>query len=218
MFENKYPYTDFHELNLDWFLQEFIRLKNEITTLQQTIESLDTVTANPTLSGTEPLLTGIEIGDDKYKVPDEVNANPTLSGTETLLTGLEIGDDKYRAPADVTADPDLDGTEPLLAGLQINEDKYKMPERVRLYSTNPPPSSVECGGIQLGTGQVYQVTYVQPNPSGPINTPLNTIRIRNSLFRILPTVSAADVGKFLRVDASGHWVAETVPAAEGEDF
>lgn len=28
-FENKYPYTDFHELNLDWFLQEFNKLLNE---------------------------------------------------------------------------------------------------------------------------------------------------------------------------------------------
>ena len=25
-FNNKYPYTDFHELNLDWFLQEFNKL------------------------------------------------------------------------------------------------------------------------------------------------------------------------------------------------
>ena len=189
MFTNKYPYTDFHELNLDWFLGEFKKLQNQLTALQQTVASLDTVTANPTLSGTEPLLTGLQIGDDVYKAPDEVDANPTLSGTEPLLTGLQVGSDVYKAPDQVT-----------------------------LYGSNPPSSSVECGGIKVGSGQVYQVTYVQPNPSGAITTPLNTIRIRNNLFRILPTVSPADEGKFLRVNASGHWVAETVPAAEGEDF
>ena len=189
MFTNKYPYTDFHELNLDWFLSEFKKLQEGLAALEQVVASLDTVTANPTLSGTEPLLTGLEIGDDKYKVPDEVNANPTLSGTEPLLTGLQIGSDAYKAPDQVT-----------------------------LYGSKPPSSTIECGGIKVGNGQVYQVTYVQPNPSGSINTPLNTIRIRNDLFRILPTVSSADEGKFLRVDASGRWVAETVPAAEGEDF
>lgn len=160
MFTNKYPYTDFHELNLDWFLKEFTNLKNELTELQQTVASLDTVTANPTLSGTEPLLTGLQVGADVYKAPDQVT----------------------------------------------------------LYGSNPPSSSVECGGIKVGNGQVYQVTYVQANPSGAITTPLNTIRIRNNLFRILPTVSPADEGKFLRVNASGLWVAETVPAAEGSDF
>ena len=30
---NKYPYTDFHELNLDWFLEEFKKLTEEWTTL-----------------------------------------------------------------------------------------------------------------------------------------------------------------------------------------
>lgn len=160
MFTNKYPYTDFHELNLDWLLKEVTKLKNELATLKQTVASLDTVTANPTLSGTEPLLTGLQVGSDVYKAPDQVT----------------------------------------------------------LYGSNPPSSSVECGGIKVGNGQVYQVTYVQANPSGPINTPLNTIRIRNNLFRILPAVSSADEGKFLRVNASGLWAAETVPAAEGEDF
>ena len=218
MFTNKYPYTDFEKLNLDWFLKEFVKLQNELTALQQTVASIDTVTANPTLSGTEPLLTGIEIGDDKYKVPDEVSANPTLSGTEPLLTGLEIGDDKYKVPDEVSANPTLSGTEPLLTGLQVGSDVYKAPDQVTLYGSNPPSSTVECGGIKVGNGQVYQVTYVQANPSGAIKTPLNTIRIRNNLFRILPTVSPADEGKFLRVNASGYWVAETVPAAEGEDF
>ena len=191
MFGNKYPYTDFHELNLDWFLKEFVKLQKELEELKQTVEALD---------------------------PDSITVNPDLEGDEPLLTGIQVNDDKYRAPADVTADPELDGTEPFLEALKIDEDKYKIPERVRLYGSNPPSSNLECGAIQLGNGQIYQITYVQPNPSGPVTTPLNTIRIRNNLYRILPTVSAADVGKFLRVNVSGLWAAETVPAAEGEDF
>ena len=34
----------------------------------------------------------------------------------------------------------------------------------------------------------------------------------------LPTVTAADVGKFLRVSSSGTWVAEAVPSAESEAY
>ncbi len=161
MFTNKYPYTDFHELNLDWFLKEFTELKNELATLQQTVASLDTVTANPTLSGTEPLLTGLEIGDDKYKVPEE---------THILTSGVH-------------------------------------------------PAAPDFKGLQIGSGIVYKVPQILANQPVLSGMPrLESIVISNQTYWILPTVSSIDEGKFLRVDASGEWAAETVPAAEGEDF
>lgn len=36
---NKYPYTDFHELNLDWFLSEFKTLQQSFTTLEEAVEA-----------------------------------------------------------------------------------------------------------------------------------------------------------------------------------
>jgi len=59
-----------------------------------------TVEANPTLVGTEPELTGLQIGNAKYKIKT-VEANPTLLGTEDYLTGLQVGDTKYKVPQDV---------------------------------------------------------------------------------------------------------------------
>lgn len=37
-FNNKYPYTDFHELNLDWFLAEFQKVTTKVDTLEQTVQ------------------------------------------------------------------------------------------------------------------------------------------------------------------------------------
>lgn len=56
------------------------------------------VVANPTLSGTEEELTGLEVAGTKYKVPSvggtEVVANNGEPTTETLTT-LKIGDTNY---------------------------------------------------------------------------------------------------------------------------
>ena len=56
------------------------------------------VVANPTLAGTEDVLTGLQVGETKYKVENgtEVVANPTLAGTEDALTGLQVGETKYK--------------------------------------------------------------------------------------------------------------------------
>ena len=64
------------------------------------LDDITKVVANPTLAGTESELTGIEVGDTKYKIPEGtvVIANPTLAGTEDNLEGLQVGDTKYKIP------------------------------------------------------------------------------------------------------------------------
>lgn len=37
-FTNRYPYTDFHELNLDWFLEEFKKVTDKVTDLDTTVQ------------------------------------------------------------------------------------------------------------------------------------------------------------------------------------
>ena len=46
MFDNKYPYTDFHELNLDWFLAEFKKVPDKVTTLDATVQEFTTFVPN----------------------------------------------------------------------------------------------------------------------------------------------------------------------------
>ena len=43
---NKYPYTDFHELNLDWFLEEFSKTNNSVKTLEETVATFTAFVTN----------------------------------------------------------------------------------------------------------------------------------------------------------------------------
>lgn len=45
-FTNRYPYTDFHELNLDWFLEEFKKVTDKVTDLDTTVQQFTEFVTN----------------------------------------------------------------------------------------------------------------------------------------------------------------------------
>lgn len=45
-FTNKYPYLDYHELNLDWFLEEFKKVTDKVTTLDETVQQFTEFVTN----------------------------------------------------------------------------------------------------------------------------------------------------------------------------
>lgn len=67
---------------------------------------------------------------------------------------------------------------------------------------------------------VAEITRINPSrpPSSQSGYCSATVRYINKLNANLPSVTSADEGKFLRVNASGVWVAESVPSAEGGEF
>lgn len=66
---------------------------------------------------------------------------------------------------------------------------------------------------------IYLTTYNLTNFSNNADGTLRCIlRNYNTALPIIPPVTTADSGKFLRVNSSGNWAAETVPNAEGGTF
>lgn len=40
---NKYPYTDFHELNLDWILKRIKNIESQLALIIKKLEEMDSV-------------------------------------------------------------------------------------------------------------------------------------------------------------------------------
>ena len=84
MFIDKYPYTDFHELNLDWILKQ-------IKELNKTMEEF--VTLN-TLVFADPLLWDITTSYAKNTIVLDMNGNAYLS-TKIVPAGVLLSDTDY---------------------------------------------------------------------------------------------------------------------------
>lgn len=61
----------------------------------------------------------------------------------------------------------------------------------------------------------YYLTSFSNNADGTLRCILTN---RNTALPIIPPVTTADSGKFLRVNSLGNWAAETIPNAEGGTF
>ena len=68
-----------------------VTLRNIAGTLALTKELLAAVSANPTLSGSETELTGLQIGSIKYKIVTQTYVDNAIGNIDTLLTALNSG-------------------------------------------------------------------------------------------------------------------------------
>lgn len=122
LFDNKYPYTDFHELNLDWIISKMIQLDHKLTNFVSlnTIKYADpiewniasqygtnTVVIDPATGiayiSTQPVPAGVSISDPAYwteifnlqQIIGNITDNLTLHNnvqSPTLLFSVSTGD------------------------------------------------------------------------------------------------------------------------------
>ena len=121
-------------------------------TIGDTVYKIDssggtTVVANPTLAGTEDDLTGLQVGDTKYKVPsgttqEQANWNESDTNSPAYIKN------KPSIPDAVVANPTLAGTEADLTGLQVGSTKYAIPTGLQVKDFISSP-------IDLGNGNVH---------------------------------------------------------------
>lgn len=90
-FSNRYPYTDFHELNLDWFLQEFNKLLEEWANLAESNEAFkqDMIERFGTLSDTvQEFTTFVTNYFDNLDVQEEINHKLDVMAADGTLDAL----------------------------------------------------------------------------------------------------------------------------------
>ena len=98
-------------------------MANAIRKLFSKTSAIPVVKGNPTGSGFNTLLTKLQIGSSKYKLPEEVTANPTTEST-TLLSALKIGSDEFILPENVIANPEGEATVQITK-IQIGDTIYQ---------------------------------------------------------------------------------------------
>ena len=91
MFENKYPYTDFSQLNLDWFLNKFKELLEEQERVSGKVKDLDDTVKEFTDFVTN-YFDNLDVQTEVNVKLNEMAADGTLSDLLAPLVSADIGD------------------------------------------------------------------------------------------------------------------------------
>ena len=102
-----------------------------------------------------------------------------------------------------------------LAGVEAEANKTIVDDDLSETSTNPLQNKVLTTSLIELAAYLQKAAYQNPDENGTIY--LYDFNI-NPISQMLPVVTAADAGKFLRVQADGTWAAVAVPNAEEAGF
>lgn len=96
-FFNKYPYTDFHEMNLDWILKTIRELESEISDLEDQIGDLTELEINVRLNALENYCDRLHnaINSQYIQITNEYQ-NAIANASNNLITLINNGDASVR--------------------------------------------------------------------------------------------------------------------------
>ena len=81
---NEYPYTDFHELNLDWFLAEFKQVHDHVDDLDATVTEFTQFVTN--------YFDNLDVQEEINNKLDALVADGTIADLLLPLTTEAVGD------------------------------------------------------------------------------------------------------------------------------
>lgn len=136
-------------------------------------------------------------------VTDETPAEGTYVDTDTTLFSLSVAIDS-KMPIEIRVN-EGDGT---ITCFHFYEKDHQGTITFRSYMDTAADSRF----IYLTN---FTITPFSDNADGTLRC---IIRNYSTALPIIPPVTTVDSGKFLRVNSSGKWAAETVPNAEGSAF
>lgn len=168
-------------------------MANAIRKLFSKVSAIPAVIGNPEGSGFNTLLTKIQIGSNKYKLPAEVTANPegTSSG---LLDKIKIGDSVLDIVPDYSA-TEFDTGKKWIDGSSIYgcfyafEPALSVPASDTYVETNIPNSGINT----IVSGSLYTGSQYKTMIPGVINNPTDGSYIRVINFRRTTAINVTGI-------------------------
>lgn len=179
-FINKYPYTDFHELNLDWFLEEFKKVTDKVTTLDETVQQFTDFVTNYF---------------DNLDVQQEVNAKLDQMAADGTLAGiLQPMFDTYTAAIDAIVAQQNEDIHDQDSEIVAQNDRITILEgRMDEFASLPPGSTAgnaELLDIRVGADGV---TYASAGDAVRSNDTILKDSINNKTIYMVAQDLASDL-------------------------
>ena len=227
-FNNKYPYTDFHELNADWLLET---VKDAADTVDGYDDRLTSAEGAITTLQSEVETAGTGLLDRMTAAEDEIGT--LVIEVETPSTGLLDRMTAVEGEVD-EHDGDIDNIEGRMVTydqnfIDINNQFISDQGRISALETYRTEAQVKIGNLGYSIAPLFDEDsgynagdYVM-SPTLKLHrarvnimpgtadihdlTQFQPTDINNALYEgALPLVTSADAGKTVAVDANGDWV------------
>lgn len=126
MYRNKYPYTDFHELNLDWVIKEIVEFSQKIEAFQKIIDEFSEYV--DILQNLEPRVTALEVLSSQFS-RDIADLKTGVSNLYLDLTELDqklTAEAKTRAAGDADLQRQIDEINAAMINIAALEKRMKL--------------------------------------------------------------------------------------------
>ena len=180
-----------------------------------------------------PVMRHLNVGGTTYDTVGEASVTQVLSsGTKIATVSIDGTSTDLYAPAGgssvdpATAAPSMDGTAAVGSSVKYAREDHVHPSDTSKQATLVSGTNIKTINNEslLGSGNITTPTYTLPTAS---TSTLGGVKVDGSTITIdgngvissagLPSVSASDNGKVLRV-VSGAWAAASLPSANGGSF